>query len=350
VPASLTATLDRYQRRHTWAGLPLAVIYKFVDDQGGYLSALITYYGFLSLFPLFLIVASVLGFILNGDPHLQTELIGSALTQFPIVGSEIQDNLHAYTGSGTALVIGILGATYGGLGVAQAGQNAMNVVWAVPRNARPNPLRARLRSLLILSTLGVGLLVTTVLSALTTGNKAYDLDLDLAGRVGATGIAVALNVGLFLAAYRYLTTRAVGVRDVLLGAVLAALAWQALQSLGTYYIAHRLKGAQEVYGVFGVVLGLVAWIYIEAVIIVLCAELNVVLERRLWPRALLTPFTDAVRLTEADKSAYGSYAEAQQFKGFETIEVDFADADADAGPGATADADAAAGGGPPAGG
>src|SRR5688572_866437 len=58
----LTERFDRYQRRHPWAGYPIAVIYKFFDDQGTYLAALITFYGFLSLFPLLLLLSSILGF------------------------------------------------------------------------------------------------------------------------------------------------------------------------------------------------------------------------------------------------------------------------------------------------
>jgi membrane protein len=319
----LSAVLDSYQRRHNWVGLPLAVLYKYVDDQGAYLSALITYYGFLSLFPLFLVLASVLGFVLQGDPHLQSELLGSTLTQFPIVGKEIQGNIHEYTGSGAALIIGVLGTIYGTLGVAQAAQNAMNIVWAVPRHKRPNPIKSRIRSLLILAPLGAGVLITTGLSGASAGNQAFGLHLGLGGRLVTLLGAVVLNIVLFVVAYQLLTVKDVSRRQVLLGAMVAGLAWQVLQSIGTYYIAHRLKGAQEVYGVFGLVLGLVAWIYVEAMIVVICAELNVVLNHRLWPRSLLTPFTDNVRLTAADKSAYTSYAGAQKFKGKETIDVDF---------------------------
>jgi membrane protein len=319
----VSAILDAYQRRHTWLGVPLAVIYKFWDDQGGYLSALITYYGFLSLFPLLLILASVLGFVLHGDPHLQSQLLGSTLTQFPIVGKEIESNIHAYTGSGAALVIGIIGTIYGTLGIAQAAQNAMNIVWAVPRHKRPDPIRSRLRSMVVLAPLGTGVLITTVLSAASSGNKAFGLHLGVWGQVLTLVAAVAINIVLFVIAYQLLTVTNVSRREVLLGSVVAGLTWQILQSVGTYYIAHRLRGAQEVYGVFGIVLGLIAWIYVEALIVVICAELNVVLSRRLWPRALLAPFADDVRLTHADKSAYASYAGAQKFKGKETIDVDF---------------------------
>ncbi len=317
--------LDDYQRQHGWLALPIAVLYKFFDDQGSYLASLITYYGFLSLFPLLLLAVTVLGFVLHGDARLQHEIVGSALAQFPIIGKQLRTNLHGYTGSGLGLAVGLLGAVYGGLGVAQAGQNAMNAVWAVPRDQRPDPLRSRLRSLVALATLGVGALLTTTLSGLTTSTRSFGGSLPPGWLAPVLGIAVSLvlNLGLFVAAFRLLTDRAVSVRDILPGAVVAAAGWQVLQAVGTYYLAHKLKGSSEVYGLFGIVLGLVAWIHLESMLVVLAAELNVVLRQRLWPRALLTPFTDDVDLTRADKHAYTSYAKAQRNKGFETINVDF---------------------------
>ena len=105
--------IDAYQRRHRWLGFPLAVVYKFGDDQGPYLAALITYYGFLSLFPLLLLLVTILGFVLQGDPHLQDELLDSALAQFPVIGSQLRENVHSLTGSGTGLAVGIVGTLYG---------------------------------------------------------------------------------------------------------------------------------------------------------------------------------------------------------------------------------------------
>src|SRR3712207_5138181 len=115
---------DRFQRRHPAAGFPLAVVYKFVDDQGSYLAALITYYGFLSLFPLLLVFSTVLGFVLPGNPGLREQLVDSALAQFPIIGDQLTSTAHPLQGSGVGLAIGVLVALYGGLGVAVAIQNA----------------------------------------------------------------------------------------------------------------------------------------------------------------------------------------------------------------------------------
>ena len=323
--AARTNRLDSYQRAHNWLGLPIAVVYKLVDDQGAYLAALIAYYGFLSVFPLALLGATVIGFVLNGNPGLQQSLLSSALADFPVIGAQIQHNIHAYTGSGLALAISVLVALYGSLGIAQASQNAMNIIWGVPRNARPNLLKARLRSLALLALLGFGVLATTALSAMATGAQSLVDGVHLGPVVGPMALlaSAALNASLFVIAFRALTIRRTTLRDVALGAIAASVGWEVLQIVGTYYLAHKLKGSREVYGVFALVIGLMAWIYVEAFIVVLCAELNAVLRRRLWPRSLLTPFTDNVELTSADEHSYSSYAQAQRFKGFERIGVTF---------------------------
>jgi YihY family inner membrane protein len=315
----VVSRFDAYQRRHRWLGVPIAVVYKFVDDQGGYLAALITYYGFLSLFPLLLIFSTVLGFLLPGNPALQQQLIDSALGQFPIIGDQLGSTAQPLRGSGWGLTIGILVALYGGLGVAVAIQNAFNQVWGVPVHRRPDPVRARLRSLLLLGLLGLGVLLTTALSAVVAVGERFGPGL----RIGAVVLAVITNAALFVLAFRALTTRKVAIREVLPGSVLAAVAWQILQSLGAIYVDYQLRGTSQVYGLFGIVLGLLGWIYVEAVVIVLAAELNAVLARRLWPRALLTMFAEDVDLTSADRRSYESYASAQQYREAESINVEF---------------------------
>ncbi|HVD29959.1 MAG TPA: YihY/virulence factor BrkB family protein [Mycobacteriales bacterium] len=316
--------LDRFQRRHPAAGFPLAVIYKFVDDQGNYLTAMITYYGFLSVFPLLLLLTSILGFALHNDPGLQERVLDSALSRFPVIGQQLGENVQSLHGSTVAVVVGLIGGLYGSLGVIQAAQNAFNKVWAVPRNARPNPVKSRLRSLLVLAVIGVGVVVSTALSALTTvADRLGNTDVGAGLRVAATGASIVLNVALLVFAFRLLTGESIGIRDQLPGAVTAALGWQALQSAGTYYLGHSLQNASATYGLFGIVIGLVVWLYLTALTVILCAEINVVRARRLWPRSLLTPFTDDVRLTRGDRKAYESYAVTERHKGFESVDVDF---------------------------
>ena len=320
----LVERLDSFQRRHPAAGLPIAVVYKFVDDQGGYLAALIAYYGFLSLFPLLLLLSTILSFALAGDAHLQQQVLNSALGQFPLVGAQLRDR-HGISGSGVGVAVGIVGTLYGGLGVAQAAQNAMNTVWRVPRNQRPNPLAARGRGLLLLVVVGASTVATTVLSALGASAGAFGASIGIAVRAALVVASLLINSAVFTIAFRIATARHLAVRDTVPGAVTAAVAWQVLQSFGTAYVGHVVKNATVANSVFALVLGLIAWLYLEAVVVVLAAEYNAVRSLHLYPRALLTPFTDNVDLTPADETAYTEQAAAQRAKGFERVSVTFDD-------------------------
>jgi membrane protein len=320
---SMVSRADAYQRRHRWAGLPVAVLYKFTDDQGSYLAAQITYYGFVAAYPLLLLLATILGYALHGNEHLQREVLDSALAQFPFVGGQITANIRSFHGSTPGLVIGMLGCVYGGLGIVQAVQNALNKVWGVPRGSRHNPVRARLRSLLLLAFSGVSVVATTVLSALGSAADAYGAKLDVPVRTLATAAAVALNVTLFTVAFKVLTARPVTIGQIRAGAIAAAVTWQGLQWGGTLLLGRELKGATASYGLFALVLGLVAWIYAGAATTLLCAEFNAVRAVGLWPRSLLAPFSDSPDLTPADRLAYTSYAQTERHKSFEVIDVSF---------------------------
>jgi membrane protein len=316
---AFTERLDSFQRRHRAAAFPVAVLYKYVDDSGNYLAALIAYYAFVSLLPLLLLASTVLGFALAGDPGLQHRLLNSALSQFPVVGGQLNDPKRI-GGGVTGLVVGIAGSLYGGLGVAQALQYAMNTAWRVPRNARPNPLKMRGKSVILLGTAGVAVLSTTVLSALAGSGGG---SLGLALRAVVLAVSVALNAAAFVFVFRTATARPVSVRDVAPGAIAAAVIWQLLQSFGVLYVRHVVKNASDTNGVFAFVLGLIAFLYLTAVAGILCVEVDVVRVDGLHPRSLLTPFTDNVSLTAADRRAYSSQAKAQRMKGFQQVEVTF---------------------------
>ena len=186
---------------------------------------------------------TILGFVLQNDPDLQDQLLDSALAQFPVIGSQLRDNVHSLTGSGAGLALGIVVTLYGCLGVAGATQNAFNRAWAVPRNRRPNPITARLRSLLLLPVLGAGILVTTALAGMTTSADAYGADVGGALRVLAILLAVLANIGLFMVVFRVLTASEVPTRDLRVGAVAAGVGWQAVQVLGTYFVTHCCAAA-----------------------------------------------------------------------------------------------------------
>jgi YihY family inner membrane protein len=327
---SMTQRVDRFQQRHPGAGFPIAVIYKFTDDDGHFLAALITYYGFLALFPLLLLLSTALGLLLRGNVQLQQQVIDSALREFPIIGQQL--GAPERLGGGIpGLVIGTLVALYGGLGLGQAFQHTMNTAWAVPRHRRPDPITARGRSLLLLGTLGLLVVGSTVLSAMGSGAAAYSGGFSGWLQVLLTGASVVVNAGVFVLGFRFTTARRLTVRQVLPGALAAAVIWQLLQSFGGIYVSHVVKRASAVNAVFALVLGLLAFMYLAAIVLVLCVEINVVRVDHLHPRALLTPFTDAVDLTDADERVYTEAARAQQAKGFQRVDVHFDDGAEDPG-------------------
>ena len=320
----LTRKIDGFQRRRRWLSFPSAVVFKFIDDRGGYLAALITHYGFLSLFPLLLIATTVLGWLLHGHPLLAQKVIGSALAQFPIIGDQLTNTAQPLRGSAPALVIGILVALYGGLGFTTALQSAFNQVWGVPIDTRPDPVFTRLRGLALLGVITVWVLLTTGLTALSSAAGTFLPHLGLALSIPATAASIAVNATVFVLTFRVLTARHLSNRDVLPGAAVAAVTLQVLQSMGAALISHELRGMTAAYGLFGVVLGLLAWIYLQSLVVVLAAELNVVRIDRLWPRAFLalTTHDDPSVLTGADRRSYRTYAQTQRFKKYEKIEVE----------------------------
>jgi YihY family inner membrane protein len=319
----VTRWLDGRQQRHGWAALPLAVVYKTIEDQGSYLAALIAYYGFISLFPLLLLLVTSLGYALSGNTALQQQVLHSALRDFPVIGDQLVENIHSLHGSTAALVIGIAGSAYGAVQVGIAAQNAMNKVWAVARARRPALPGLYGRSLALIAVLGLGAAVTTALAALSTAVDLGTRPVDTALRAAAVLVSVTVNTGLVLFVYCVLTVETPSPRQLLPGAVTASVLWQLLQSVGTYLVAHQLRGATATYGLFGIVLGLLTWLYLAALILVIGAEINVVRARSLYPRSLLAPDPDDPAITAADREAYASYAETERQKNYQTVETDF---------------------------
>ncbi|CAN5148421.1 hypothetical protein BH09ACT12_BH09ACT12_15680 [soil metagenome] len=314
--------IDRTQRRFTPLGFPLAVIYKFFDDQGNYLAAALTYYAFIAIFPLLLLASSIFGFFLQGNPELQNEVLNSALATFPIIGDQL-GRPEGLQGSAGAVIVGGLAAMYGALGLGVSIQNLLAVAWAVPRNSRPNPILLRVKSLLLLVFAGLAVLGISIFSAIGANTEVFGDRLNLTIRMGIQ-VATVVIVGLVLTGlFRFAKAPTQQRMRSAPGAFTVAVLWQALQYLGTVYATHVLTGPSTLNKTFGLVLGLIGIIYIAAVMAVLGLEVNVVVARRLWPRALLTPFTDQVDLTEADRRAYAMYAQMQRHKGFETVLVRF---------------------------
>lgn len=311
-------SVDRVQRKHPVLGFPLAVVYKFFDDQAGYLVALIAYYAFLSFFPLLLLFATVLGAVLQSRPDLQAWLLESTLSEIPVIGDQLGDP-GTLQGSTLGIAVSGLVALYGGLGIGQAFQYTMNTVWGVPRNARPNPFKARVRSLVLLLNVLLFVVLTTAVSVVATTGL---LTFPTTTRVLVNIAQYAVTALVFGLAMRRAVAVDVRLRDVALGALGAAATWQVVQYFGVGLVERAVNSSSS-NGIFGIIIGLFAFFHVAAMGIVLSAEADVVRHERLWPRALLTPFTDNVDLTDGDRRSYTRQARISRFKGYQQIDVGF---------------------------
>ncbi|HMF03828.1 MAG TPA: YihY/virulence factor BrkB family protein [Acidimicrobiia bacterium] len=330
----LVRRVDAYQQRHRLPGFAFAVVKKFGDDRAGSLAALLTYYGFLAIFPLLLLLVTVLGFVAQHNADFQQRLVDSVLSEFPVIGDQIANNIDSLHGTGLGLAISLIGLVWGSLGFTQAGQHAMAQVWNVPGVARPGFFPRLTRGLAIIAVLGLGVLAVTIFSGVAVFNST-----NVALRGLTLLVSAVLNVGISAAAFRLLTPRSVESRHLVPGSVLVGVAWTVLQLIGGYLVSQRLEKTSEVYGMFAIVLGLLFWLALIAQISLYAAELNVVLARRLFPRSIVQP-----PLTAADRVALRDLAQQEERRPEQRVRVDFVDdqvaADEKARPGSDGDAPA----------
>jgi YihY family inner membrane protein len=305
--------VDGYQQQHAWLGVPFAVVKKFGDDNGGALVTLLAYNAFFALLPLLLLLVTLLGYLLGHRPTLEQRVLNSALAEFPILGTQLELNIHALRANGLGLAVGILGSLWGARGVTQAGQHAMAELWNIPGKDRPSFWTRQVRGLALLLVFALGLAATTLLTGLgSLGNRTAGF------RLANLALAAAVNVGLFLLAFRVLTPRQIPIRQLVAGSIVGGVAWQALLAAGGYLVGHNLKHASEVYGFFAVVLGLLSWLYLGTELTLYAAEVNVVRARRLWPRSLLQP-----PLTRPDQRVLVDLAKQEQRRPEQSVEVTF---------------------------
>lgn len=305
---------DDVQRRHTALAFPFAVLKKFGDDRGSQLAALISYYGFFSLFPLLLLFVTVVALVVRDDPELRQRLLDSAVSQFPIVGTRIGKTIDDLTRSSFTLSIGVVGALWSGTAVVAAAQHAMDEVWDVPRVERPGIANRVMRAFLLLFVFGASIVVSTLLAG-TGGDTGWNATLLKTLSLAGTAL---VSVAVFAFAFRVLTVAHVSWRDVLPGAVFAAVAWTILLMLGGWLVDRHLRNASHVYGFFAIVIGLLAWISLAAQLFLLAAEINVVRARHLWPRSLAAP-----PLEDKDREVLAGQAEEERARPEERVDVTF---------------------------
>jgi len=310
----LIRRVDRWQQRHRPAAYVIGVIKKYGDDNGGQLAASLTHTGFVTLFPLLLVLATILGLVASVDPAIRHSVNSAVAKQFPLIGRDLTENVSAlHQASVIGLIVGLLITVWGTMGLSQSGMFAMAQIWNIPGPQRPGYLQRLGRSGLFLLVLGVGVIATTGLASLSAFGQISEAIV-----IGADALAVVVNVGMYVLGYRVLTPAEVPTKDLIPGAILAGLLWTVLQSAGALVVKHFFLHSQSLYHIFGIVLTLVAWIYLVVVITLYCAEVNAVRARKLYPRSLVQP-----PLTEADRTALALQPLQNQRRPEQEISVSF---------------------------
>lgn len=295
----LVRRFDSFQQKHAFLGFPYAVIKKHGEDNGGYQAALITYYGFVSLFPLILVAVMVLQLLFHNNAHIQSDVIGDITSFFPIVGDQLKHNIHT-SKTGLGLVIAILFTLYGARGGADALRFTLDNMWQIPHHRRAGFPKNILRSLGIIGTGALGLVAVVAVSGFSSvfGHALWvKIILNVLGVIGLTGILTVV--------FRIAASRSIAIKDTLAGSLIAAVTIQLLLTFGSILVKNQLRGFNSLYGTFAVVLGLLFWIYLLAQVIVYSIEIDTVRSLKLWPRSI-TPEHE----TEADRQAYDLYVKS----------------------------------------
>lgn len=287
--AALVDRIDRFQQRHTVTSFPVAVVRKYSDDQGGRLTGQIAYSSVLAIFPLVLVLLTLVGIFLHGHKHLQDEVLNSAVRQFPVVGTDLAKNIKSLpTGGNVGVYLVLLWLVYGSLRLSRSAQAMMAVVWSVDRRTLPSFGKWLPRAVGFLVVLGLGFVGGGALAGIG-GFRGFG---DWLTWVGMAGTLV-LNVTMFRLGYTVLMSRPPAGSTVWPGAVVAGVAWSAMQLAGVQLINHQLRHLSNLYGTFAAVLGLMWWMALGATVAVMAAECNAVLQGGAWPRSLRRPSTGA---------------------------------------------------------
>lgn len=286
---------DRWQQGVPVVAFPVSVWLRYREDRCYEYAALLSYYGFFSIFPLLTVAVTIIGFLLNDNPTLRDELLDTVFAQIPVVGDALADQIGGLEGNGIVLLVAVGFTLWAGIGVVRVAQDAFNTMWSVSIMRWPSFFPKLLRALGALVIIGGAFLVATIVSAIAT----FAFDIPGLERLAGVLVAVIVNTLMLLLVFKVLTVSDIGWRSLIPGALLGGAAMWLLQFLGGIYINSVVLGAGNVYGAFATALGLLVWLALVARIVLLAAEVNVVAQKRLWPRSF-----EGKNLTEADERSF----------------------------------------------
>ncbi len=280
---NILSNIDKYQQNHPALAFPVAVVKRYGDDKAGRQAALVTYYAFLSSFPLLLAFITVLGLVVSSNPHLEAQITKNVLQYFPALGNSISHSVHSLKGTGIALVLELLTLFYGARGLASVLQDTFNNVWHVEQKHRPGFIGDNLRSFGMMLAVGAGLIIGTALSY----SFSTFIHIGVIGIIVAALLNLLITFGLFLIVFRLGTAAAINTRKLVLGAAIASTGTLIIQHFGSYIMSHELPKLNSSYGSFALALGLMFWIYLQAQVILYAIEVTAVRTQHDWPKKLL---------------------------------------------------------------
>jgi len=273
--------LNRYQKNHRWVAFAVAVVKKYGADGAGRRAALLTYYLFLALFPLLLVLTTITDRIDGGNSHFKTEIIKGITNYFPLLGSQLSAHVHTLHKSGLALVFGILLTLYGTRGVADVFVGDTRHIWGLPEKQNEPFVKAVGKNISLVIIGGLGFILAAICAGLAAS----------AGHGAVFRIlSIAVNLIILFALFTFLLNASlpkhVSLKEVRPGAIAAAISLVILQFAGTYILAHELKNLDALYSTFAVALSLLFWLYLQAQVIYYAIEIAAVSSQELWPRDL----------------------------------------------------------------
>jgi YihY family inner membrane protein len=308
----LLGAFDRFQQRHHLPGFIYAVVKKYGEDDAGYQAALLTYYGFLAIFPLLLIVTTLTSFLATSHPEWQDTIIKSMTDYFPVLGSQLSEHVHGLNKNGLALVIGILFTLYGARGIADSFRHGVNQIWQIPRIDREKFPKSLLKSMELIVVGGIGLIIASLAVAATAGSGHGAVH-----RLLPIAIDILLLFWLFDFLLNICLPQHVTIKEARAGAITAAVGLVILQAFGGYLLGRELKNLDALYSSFAITLGLLFWIYLQAQVLYYSVEVSAVKAEKLWPRSIKG------NLTAADRKAYARLASKERIISQEHINTSF---------------------------
>jgi YihY family inner membrane protein len=286
---------DLWQQGVPVVAFPISVWLRYREDRVFEYAALLSYYGFFSLFPILTAGVTVLGFVLDDNPTLRSELLETVFARIPFLGEALSQQIEGLEGNGIVLAVAVGITLWAGIGVVRVAQDGFNTMWSVSITRWPSFFPKILRALAAVLVVGGAFLVATVAAGIST----FGFDLPAVQRIAGITGAMTINAALLLVVFKVLTVSDVGWRSLVPGALAGGVALWVLQLLGGVYVEGVILGASAIYGSFAAAIGLLVWLSLVARVVLLAAEINVVAAKRIWPRS----FTGS-NLTDADERSF----------------------------------------------